>query len=96
MDKVSESVTGYVIRYGADNTRYSADVDADSGVLTFSTTGSTLTDHGPVTVRFIEVETLLYLLAHLDVDPGASRFDTEALREYWRTVLTEKLDAHEL
>lgn len=96
MDKASELVTGYVLRKGTENTHISADLDADSGVLTFQSEGSPITHGEPKTVRFVEVETLLSALSHLEFNPGVNRFGTDSFREYWRTVLTEKLDAREL
>lgn len=80
---------------GAPSGYYSTDLDGDSGVLTMEVTGletETSNQDLPVlaTYRFVEVEKLLDALAGSDI---AGR---DATREFWRSLLCEKLDAHEL
>jgi hypothetical protein len=75
------------------------DLDSDSGVLTLTftpfagqETGDDPQDYAPTTTRFVEVEKLLEVLSRLD------RFSTDdpCSGEWWRAVLAEKLDAHQL
>jgi uncharacterized protein (UPF0305 family) len=63
--------------------------DDNSGVLTVNRIASYASEYEPAERRFIEVEKLLSVLETFT--PG---FPLSA--EYWRTILTEKLDAHEL
>jgi hypothetical protein len=85
---------------GAEFSGYGGgEMDADSGVLTLTFTphtveeiGDYLQDYAQTTVRFVEVEKLLTALSRLE------RFSTDQPTdpEFWRTVLAELLDAHEL
>ncbi len=92
----SEHVEGYDGRAGGT-------FDADSGVLELvyapysdaemGDPGPLLDDRfDPTTVRFVEVETLLNVLAALD----AFSTDDRPSPEWWRTILAEKLDARQL
>jgi len=57
--------------------------------------------HAETTVRFVEVERLLEVLAGLEFSGAAGQIPNRewvrrADTEWWRTVLAEKLDAHKL